>query len=276
MGIPVEHLSRVFDPYFTTKQTGRGLGLSTSHSIVKNHGGHIRVESVVGRGTTFHVYLPAATGAAVSTESEKAQFSRGHGRVLVMDDDESVRTLAVRALRSAGYEVESAVDGSEAIEMYRKARDESVPFDVVAAGPDGCRRHGGRGSGPTAARDRSARQGDRLQRILDRHGYGRLRALRFCRCRPEAVHRRRPRPGRGCRARGGQQRIGDYVGAAPVGARGGTPDEIAFLGPPPNPPPRSGRGRCSLRGRWSTRGYGRRQASPPQSFAQRRGGTARG
>lgn len=131
MGIPAEHLPRVFDPYFTTKQTGSGLGLSTTHSIVRNHGGHIRVESVVGRGTSFFIYLPASQRPVAVDAAEKTEFTYGQGRVLVMDDDEAVRNLAARVLRGAGYQVELAADGAEAIASYQRAKRAGAPFDVV-------------------------------------------------------------------------------------------------------------------------------------------------
>jgi CheY-like chemotaxis protein len=131
VGIPPEHLSKIFDPYFTTKQKGSGLGLATAYSIIKNHDGYIAVESKLGGGATFTVYLPAsdkemATGAAAD---EKPVF--GQGRILVMDDEEIIREVAGHMLTFIGYEVEFASDGRIAIELYQTARGEGRPFDAV-------------------------------------------------------------------------------------------------------------------------------------------------
>ncbi|MDO8473831.1 MAG: PAS domain S-box protein [Dehalococcoidia bacterium] len=132
VGIPKEHLSRIFEPYFTTKKSGSGLGLAASHSIIKNHGGHITVESEVGVGTTFRVYLPAsAKPAPVKAREEQYAPTVGEGRILVMDDDDAIRSLLSDILESAGYGVELAVDGVEAIEKFARARAAGNPFDTV-------------------------------------------------------------------------------------------------------------------------------------------------
>jgi PAS domain S-box-containing protein len=131
IGIPKEYLSRIFDPYFTTKQTGSGLGLSTSYSIIKNHGGYITVESELHVGTKFVIYLPAK-GHAVSAEAKPEQpIKKGRGRVLIMDDKIEVREAAGEMLRHIGYEVEFAKDGSEALKLYKRAKMEGMPFDTV-------------------------------------------------------------------------------------------------------------------------------------------------
>jgi PAS domain S-box-containing protein len=131
IGIPKEYLSRIFDPYFTTKQTGTGLGLSTSYSIIKNHGGYVTVESELHVGTKFVIYLPAK-GHAVSAEAKPEQpRKKGRGRVLIMDDKIEVREAAGEMLRHIGYEVEFAKDGSEALKLYKRAKMEGVPFDTV-------------------------------------------------------------------------------------------------------------------------------------------------
>ena len=131
IGIPPGHLSRIFDPYFTTKQEGRGLGLGTSYSIIKKHGGHIAVESELGVGTTFYVYLPASEKPVLPREDEEEGYPVGEGRILVMDDEESVRSIAADILTHMGYEVEFAKDGGEAIESYERAKDAGQPFDAV-------------------------------------------------------------------------------------------------------------------------------------------------
>ncbi|HKQ32294.1 MAG TPA: response regulator, partial [Thermodesulfobacteriota bacterium] len=131
IGIPKEYLSRIFDPYFTTKQSGSGLGLSTSYSIIKNHGGYITVESELHVGTKFVIYLPAK-GYSVSAEvSIESRIKKGRGRVLIMDDKMEVREAAGEMLRHMGYEVEFAKDGSEALKLYKRAKMESMPFDTV-------------------------------------------------------------------------------------------------------------------------------------------------
>jgi CheY-like chemotaxis protein len=131
VGIPNEQLEKIFEPFFTTKPKGSGLGLATSYSIVKNHGGHIAVESSVGVGTTFHVYLPASGQEAQKRKQETEMPSCGSGRVLFMDDEKVVRDVAGEMLTSLGYEVAFAHDGAEAIELYAKAMASGSPFDGV-------------------------------------------------------------------------------------------------------------------------------------------------
>lgn len=132
IGIPEGNKVRIFEPYFTTKQKGSGLGLATCYSIVKNHGGHITVESELGVGTTFRIYLPASTTpASVKARQEEYGQKVGEGRVLVMDDDDSIRALLSAILNGAGYSVVLAADGAEAIEKYGKAKAAGTPFDAV-------------------------------------------------------------------------------------------------------------------------------------------------
>jgi len=130
-GIPKEHLPRIFDPYFTTKQKGSGLGLTTAHSIIKNHGGHISVESRLGKGTCFNIYLPASEKEIVEKKAVKERPLGGKGRILVMDDEKIVRNVTGKMLKSSGYDVEYSRDGTEAIELYKKAKDSGDDFDVV-------------------------------------------------------------------------------------------------------------------------------------------------
>jgi PAS domain S-box-containing protein len=133
MGIPPEHLPRIFDPYFTTKEKGSGLGLATSYSIVKNHDGMIEVSSELGKGSTFTVYLPATRAARESTASSAAAEPAAgkKGRILVMDDEPLVRVVAAELLRALGHEAEFAEHGSEAVEKYKQAKAEGKPFDIV-------------------------------------------------------------------------------------------------------------------------------------------------
>jgi len=131
MGIPQEYLQKIFDPYFTTKETGTGLGLTTSHSIVRKHGGSMTVESEVGLGSTFQFYLPASPRTPnVSQETDEGDFS-GTGRVLVMDDDDLIRDLAGELLTMLGYQVAFAKDGDEAVCAYRESLISDRPFDAV-------------------------------------------------------------------------------------------------------------------------------------------------
>ncbi len=130
-GIPQEHLNRIFDPYFSTKATGSGLGLTTAYSVIKRHDGHISVESKVGEGTTFSVFIPACLARKPQTTSIDAPPSIGSGRILVMDDDEAVRELAAEMLSFMGYEVCTASEGNEAVSLYEKCRNGGRPFDAV-------------------------------------------------------------------------------------------------------------------------------------------------
>ena len=129
VGIAEDHFSNIFDPYFTTKQEGIGLGLATSYSIIKKHDGHITLESRLGVGTTFHLYLPASD--KMVPEKEKVMPIRGRGRILVMDDDTPLLTMVGRMLKRLGYESESAKDGAEAIRMYKEAHESGNPYDAV-------------------------------------------------------------------------------------------------------------------------------------------------
>lgn len=130
VGIPRNYLTKIFDPYFTTKQKGSGLGLSTCYSIIKRHDGYIDVESEVEVGTTFHVYLPGSQKEGEEKEKKKEEPLKGEGKILVMDDEEIIRDTASEALQYLGYTVETAKDGKEAVEMYKKAQKKE-PFDVV-------------------------------------------------------------------------------------------------------------------------------------------------
>jgi CheY-like chemotaxis protein len=130
-GISQNDLPRIFDPYFSTRERGSGLGLASAYSIVKRHGGHISVTSKVGVGTTFEVYLPASDKNIAVREEDKKGLVAGRGRILIMDDEEMVRELAGAILGQAGYEVENARDGSEAIDLYRRAEASGLPFDLV-------------------------------------------------------------------------------------------------------------------------------------------------
>ena len=129
VGIAEDHLLNIFDPYFTTKYEGSGLGLATTYSIIKKHDGHITAESQLGFGTTFHIYLPASEKAV--PEKEEVKLIKGQGRILVMDDEASLMKVVGRMLGNLGYESEFATDGAEAIRMYKEAQESEKPFDAV-------------------------------------------------------------------------------------------------------------------------------------------------
>ena len=131
-GIPGEHLMRIFDPYFTTKQKGSGLGLASVYTIVKRHCGHVTVASVEGSGTTFYVYLPASKKEVGAGRTTVETVETSHpARILLMDDEEPVRTVLEKMLIRMGNTVETAVDDNEAIEKFRRAYHEKEPFDVA-------------------------------------------------------------------------------------------------------------------------------------------------
>jgi CheY-like chemotaxis protein len=131
IGISKDHLPHIFDPFFTTKQEGSGLGLATAYSIIRKHEGVIEVESELGIGTTFHIYLPAVPSAATEPLSTGIRKHRGQGVVLVMDDEEFIRDVAMELLKTMGYTVEFAKHGEEAIEKYKKAFSSPAPYVLV-------------------------------------------------------------------------------------------------------------------------------------------------
>jgi signal transduction histidine kinase/ActR/RegA family two-component response regulator len=118
IGIPEQVLPRIFDPFFTTKDMGRGLGLATCHSIVSQHGGCIDVESEPGKGSAFHVYLPAVKQTAASSILEAAPRYNGAGTILVMDDEEILRETIGNMLDFFGYNVVCKENGREAIDFF--------------------------------------------------------------------------------------------------------------------------------------------------------------
>jgi PAS domain S-box-containing protein len=130
-GIPREILGKVFDPFFTTKEKGSGLGLSIAFSVVSRHGGTIEVESAAGLGTSFHIFLPAADEAAVPDPAPTLALSRGKGRILLMDDEEQIRTVVATMLRRIGYEVDCVSEGGEALRVLAARSAAGAPFDAV-------------------------------------------------------------------------------------------------------------------------------------------------
>lgn len=129
-GIPDKFLKKIFDPFFTTKDKGRGFGLATSYSIIKKHGGYISVESEMGIGTSFTIFLPAAVGT-VRHQSASAHMAKGTGKILFMDDEEELVTAIGESLSALGYDITLSRDGKEAINLYTHALEKDQPFDLV-------------------------------------------------------------------------------------------------------------------------------------------------
>lgn len=129
-GIPANFLPNIFDPYFSSKPQGAGLGLATAFSIVQKHRGTITVSSLPGQGSIFSLYLPAQPGV-VSPPAIGRTLAKCEGRILVMDDEESIRLVLGEMLKHLGYEVQCAAEGQEAIERYREAYYSQHPFSAV-------------------------------------------------------------------------------------------------------------------------------------------------
>lgn len=130
-GLPEESIAGIFDPYITIDETQKGLELVTAYSIVKKHGGEIVVESEVGKGTTFHIYLPAAEMKLKQESLGGLRSARAKGRILVMDDEEIIREVVGALLKHLGYSVEYARDGVEALSLYQQSKSSGSPFDTV-------------------------------------------------------------------------------------------------------------------------------------------------
>ena len=132
IGVPPESLDRVFDPYYTTKPGGTGLGLTTAHSIVRRHGGHVRIQSTPGEGTTIHVYLPATDRIPTALRPEPERLvPQQSGRALVMDDEPAVAHMARLLLTDLGFEVEVVHDGAAALLLYEQRMKDARCFDLV-------------------------------------------------------------------------------------------------------------------------------------------------
>ena len=131
-GIESKNLTRIFDPYFTTKQKGSGLGLATSYSIINNHGGTIEVKSEVNRGSTFSVYMPASLEAEtlIMSPSPDVLFSKKR-RILFMDDETMIRNVGQAMITRLGHDIVCAEDGQKAITLFQEAKLSGFPFDLV-------------------------------------------------------------------------------------------------------------------------------------------------
>ena len=131
-GISEKYLDKIFDPYFSTKQEGSGLGLAITHSIINKHDGHIFVQSQIGEGTTFTIYLPASDQQATHEPTKEAYKAKaGKTRILVMDDEQLVQDVAKQMLNHLGHEVLQAGDGKEAIAIFNEHRKSGKPIDVI-------------------------------------------------------------------------------------------------------------------------------------------------
>jgi len=132
IGIPEGYLMKIFDPYYTTKEDRHGLGLATCYSIIKKHDGIVTVESEVGKGSIFRVYLPASEEVEHKDEINNEDVDYyGKGRVLIMDDEEGIREVVSAMLKKIGYSVKAVTNGNEAIINYIEAIERSEPFDIV-------------------------------------------------------------------------------------------------------------------------------------------------
>jgi signal transduction histidine kinase len=136
-GMDAETLERIFEPFFTTKREGTGLGLATVYGIVQQHGGFLHVKSAPGAGTTFRIFLPHASGAAIkartSNGSPESRAFRGQELVLVAEDEPALRALVTMTLTELGYRVVAARDGEEAVHAFEQRRGDFslVVLDVV-------------------------------------------------------------------------------------------------------------------------------------------------
>ena len=128
IGIPDEHLPKIFDPYFTTKQKGSGLGLATTYSIMKRHEGHVTVSSSLGQGTCFTLYLPASTSLPTQTNETAESLVQGSGRILVMDDETDIQDVLGKMLEHLGFEPDFAYDGQRAVALHSRAIQEGMPY----------------------------------------------------------------------------------------------------------------------------------------------------
>jgi CheY-like chemotaxis protein len=139
-GIPPENLTRIFEPFFTTKELGKGtgLGLATVFGIVKQHHGWIQVESVLDKGTTFHVFLPASSEPVAAPENAETQFRQrgGSETILVVEDERDLRDFVARELRRHGYRIFEAVDGPSALAVWAEYKNQInlVFTDVIMTG----------------------------------------------------------------------------------------------------------------------------------------------
>ena len=131
-GIAPENLARIFEPFFTIKPAGQGLGLAVCYSIVRQHGGLLTVTSKLGAGSTFSLFLPSADGPEAPEEPVASPTAKARlARILLIEDEEPVRRLTAKLLAKLGYRVTATNDGEQAMQAYHKAREAGDEFDVV-------------------------------------------------------------------------------------------------------------------------------------------------
>lgn len=131
VGIPEKYISRIFDPFFTTKHKGSGLGLATTYSIIKKHGGEIFAKSKIYEGTSFVIYLPASEKTSIQSDDIESRKHQGEGRILIMDDQRNILKMVGNMLDIMGYETTLTTNGVKAIEVYREAYQSGNQFDLV-------------------------------------------------------------------------------------------------------------------------------------------------
>ncbi|PJZ60091.1 hybrid sensor histidine kinase/response regulator [Leptospira adleri] len=131
IGIPKDLLPRIFEPFFTTKQKGTGLGLATSYSIVQKHDGGIEVKSELGVGSTFNIYLPVSQNDLKTIVPKETNHHTGLGKILIMDDEDFIIEIFSEMLEKMGYQIVSAKNGSDAIQLFKEAKNSSAPFDIL-------------------------------------------------------------------------------------------------------------------------------------------------
>ncbi len=131
VGIASDHLAKIFDPYFTTKQSGSGLGLASVYSIIRKHQGHIEVESQLGLGATFTLWLPAEPQAREDTAAPAPVVGKLQGRILFMDDEETIRDMASMFMERLGLQCDLTEEGGATVEKYRAALEAGRPYDLV-------------------------------------------------------------------------------------------------------------------------------------------------
>ncbi len=131
MGIAEKYIPRIFDPFFTTKQKGSGLGLATSYSIVKRHGGIIDIESILGVGATFHIFIPAAEHPKIQGKTLVEKHYQGSGRILIMDDEEMIQEMMTDMLETMGFTIKGENEGRGAVAAFKKAKERNNPFRAV-------------------------------------------------------------------------------------------------------------------------------------------------
>ncbi len=131
IGISKENLTKIFDPYFTTKPTGSGLGLATSYSIIKSHGGFLSAESKLSSGSTFSFVLPANPKKETFEQPVETTVRLGHGKILIMDDESQIRQVLGEMIETCGYHSQATKDGEEALRVFNQAQISGDPFSAV-------------------------------------------------------------------------------------------------------------------------------------------------